>query len=82
MIDALCTQTIPDVMLEGIFHDIAGLVKDFCSVSFSHVPRCCNMAAHDVAGFAAKVGGAYVWHGWPPFWLSPTLATGVNLPLR
>ncbi|KAM1958038.1 hypothetical protein ACFX15_003481 [Malus domestica] len=68
--------------IECILGDIEVLACRLRSVSFSYVPRECNVAAHSVAKFVFKEGREFGWDCLGPEFLFNILAQDVNLSIR
>jgi prephenate dehydrogenase len=51
------------IVIAGIKH----LVKDFASVSFRHVKRVFNEAAHLLAKFCSDANSSFIFYSFPDF---------------
>ncbi|CAN6703649.1 unnamed protein product [Malus baccata var. baccata] len=71
-----------DFSIDCILGDIEVLARRLRSVSFSYVPRECNVAAHSVAKFVFKEGRDFGWDCIGPEFLFNILAQDVNLSIR
>ncbi|XP_070664555.1 uncharacterized protein [Malus domestica] len=82
LVDMVHGKLQPDATMDAILWDINLLQQQVVSLTISYTPRACNEAAHLVAAYVTRMGGAYSWDDFEPEWLFNTLASDVNISIR